>query len=350
MPERNTSPYEMFLRYAHDHKPQHAFSAGDVAQWRGRALPDVLATLGDLPPTVPPNPELIVEWQDDGVVTQKWLIDVQPHLSAVAYVLRPSDLAAGERRPGILCWHGHGPFGKEVVVGNDSRPELREFISPRNGDYARQMARAGFVTFAIDWTGRGDLDDDAKPNHRALARGRDWCNLYYLTATMLGMTVLGMNVAHGRALVDYAQGLPFVDSDRFGVMGLSGGGTMALWSALADERLGAIEIICYSDRFADFAYRDLNCCGLQVTPGLYKLVDVPDLQGLLAPRPLLVDIGVHDDCFRIESAMACHRRVREIYHAAHADDQLELDLFPGGHGWSGASSIPFFTRHLRSAP
>ena len=67
---------------------------------------------------------------------------------------------------------------------------------------------------------------------------------------------------------------------RGAVMGLSGGGTMTLWMALGDERFRAAEIICYSDLWAAFGIRDINYCGMQVAPGLFKLVDLPDLQGL----------------------------------------------------------------------
>ena len=56
--------------------------------------------------------------------------------------------------------------------------------------------------------------------------------------------------------------------------------------------------------------------GAQVAPGLYKLVDLPDLQGLLAPKPLLIDIGVYDSCFLVDTAMACYRQVEKIYRAA----------------------------------
>ena len=163
---------------------------------------------------------------------------------------------------------------------------------------------------------------------------------------MLGMTSLSINITHGQAATDFACSFPAVDPDQLGVMGLSGGGTMALWSALCDERFKAVEIICYSDLFAHFGFRDLNYCGMQVAPGLFKLVDVPDLQGLLAPRPLLVDIGAYDTGFKVDTAKACFDRVKEIYTAAEAEDFLELDLFPGGHGWGGNKSAAFFTKHL----
>ncbi|MEJ7902000.1 MAG: hypothetical protein WKF63_09130, partial [Thermomicrobiales bacterium] len=145
---------------------------------------------------------------------------------------------------------------------------------------------------------------------------------------------------------DFVSGLPQVDPERLGVMGISGGGTTTLWSALCDERLSAIEIICYSDLWTEFGFRDLNYCGMQVAPGLYKLVDLPDLQGLLAPRPLLVDIGAEDDCFNIDSAMACFRQVTTIYETAGHADRLELDLHPGGHAWGGNKSEAFFRKYL----
>ena len=116
--------------------------------------------------------------------------------------------------------------------------------------------------------------------------------------------------------------------------------------ALCDPRFKASEIICYSDLWAAFGIRDLNYCGMQVAPGLFKLVDLPDLQGLLAPRPLLIDIGAHDTCFVVDTAMQCYRQVEKIYRAAGAADGLELDLHPGGHGWGANKSAAFFKRHL----
>ena len=334
----------MFMDMAADHTPECAF-AEPFAEWKQTTFPRVMATLGDSPGTVDPEPELAGEWEHDGLRKQQWLIEVAPHISAVFQIHFPPGLAEGEKRAAILCWHGHGSFGKESVMGNPSDAEHQAEIDAYNYDYGHQMAKAGFITFAIDWIGLGDRNDSNKPNHRD-QQGRDWCNLYYLHATMLGMTSLSINLAHGKAATDFACSLPHVDRDRLGVMGLSGGGTMTTWTALYDERIKAAEIICYSDLWAAFGIRDINYCGMQVAPGLFKLVDLPDLQGLIAPRPLLVDIGVHDSCFRLDTAMACHRQLEKIYAAAGAAENLELDLFPGSHAWGGNKSVDFFTRHL----
>jgi hypothetical protein len=130
-------------------------------------------------------------------------------------------------------------------------------------------------------------------------------------------------------------------------MGLSGGGTMTTWTYFCDSRFKAAEIICYTDLWEVFGMRDLNYCGMQVAPGLYKLADLPDIQGSFAPKPLLIDIGAKDTCFSLDSSLVAFERIQEIYQAAGAADRLELDLHPNEHGWGGNKSVAFFGKYLR---
>jgi hypothetical protein len=69
-------------------------------------------------------------------------------------------------------------------------------------------------------------------------------------------------------------------------------------------------------------------------------------KGLPAPRPLLIDIGIHDTCCKPDTALQCQRQLERIYQAAGAADKLELDLFPGEHAWGGNKSVAFFRKHL----
>lgn len=350
MHRRNLSPRRMFGSLGKQHRPEYQFDGEtkkEFSAWKRKAFPKVMSTLGDYPDRCEPNPQLLGEWEHDGVRKQRWLIDIHPFASATFLINYPLEMTEGEKRPTLLCWHGHGAGGKEPVMGNDSSDELRAAIKQMNYSYGHQMAKAGFVTFAIDWMGFGERSENTALNDGSTVNyGRDWCNLYYLDATMLGMTSISVNVMHGMLATDFASTLPGVDADRFGVMGLSGGGTMTLWSALCDERFKAAEIICYSDVWADFGLVRHNYCGMQVAPGLFKLVDLPDLQGLLAPLPLLVDIGAYDTCFPVGPAMECYNRVKKIYEAAGASDKLELDFFPGEHAWGGNKSVEFFQKYL----
>jgi dienelactone hydrolase len=344
---RNLSVNHYWLQRARNHTPRFRFGGSDQSQWRqwhDGLLPAVKSTLGPGPEKVPLNPEIQAEWRHEGLIKQRVIFDVEEGLSAVAYVFRPEK--AHGRLPAILCCHGHGPYGKEAVMGNAYSPAQAANIKELNYDYGLQMAKAGFVTVAIDLRGFGERDDRRKPNHNDLAHGRDQCNIHYLNATLLGTTTLAQNVNDNSCAIDYLCGQSFVDPNRIGVMGLSQGGTMTTWMSICDERIKATNILCYSDRFANFAYRDANFCGSQITPGLFALCDLPDLQGLIAPRPLLVEMGVFDHCFMVDSAMSCFKEVEKIYAAAGARDRLEQDLFEGAHAWGAHRSVDFFTRHL----
>ena len=345
---RNLSVNAYFRDLAARHRPRFRFAGKtrkDWKAWHDQLLPAVKATLGNMPEKVPLNAEVQVEWIEDGLVKQKLIFDVEEGLSATAFLYRPAK--ARGKLPGILACHGHGPAGKDNVMGNRFSSEMRENIDSANYGYGLQMAKAGYAVIAIDWRGFGERNDRVKPNWNDMIGQRDICNVHYLRATILGMTVLGMDVHDGTCALDYLCEQDFVDPGRIGVMGLSFGGTMTTWMSIVDERIKAADIICYSDRFADFGMRDVNFCGSQITPGLYALCDVPDLHGLTAPRPLLVEIGVHDNCFRIESAMSCFHEVERIYSAAGVRERLELDLFGGGHGWGGNRSVAFFGRYLK---
>ena len=106
---------------------------------------------------------LLAEWEHDGLLKQKWLIDVQKHISATFLVCFPKKIRKNEKLPAILCCHGHGQFGKEPVMGNDSSNELRASIINHNYNYGHQMAQAGFITYAIDWIGFGSAMTTRSP-------------------------------------------------------------------------------------------------------------------------------------------------------------------------------------------
>lgn len=330
--KRNLSVHRYFEQIGQRHVPKYRFRGStkeDFEAWRAELLSAVRATLGPMPQAVPLNPEIESEWREEGLIKQRILLDVAEGLSAVALLYRPE--TAPGRLPAILACHGHGPHAKRAVMGLEPAEMYNAF--------GLALAKAGFVTVAIDWRGFGERDD----NYHG---PRDLCNLHFLRASVLGQTLLAMDVHDGLRCIDYLCQQDFVDPGRIGAIGLSFGGTMAMWLALCDDRIRAVDIACYSACFGEFGLRDINFCGSQITPGLFALADVGDLQGLIAPRPLLVEIGTEDRCFPLAEARACHAQVERIYRAAGAAARLELDLFQGEHRWGGSKSIRFFRKYL----
>src|SRR5437868_6863393 len=146
MTTRNLNPYTFFDQLGANHKPEFTFKGKNKAQfsaWQKAALPRVLATLGSEPKRVDPRPELLAEWREDGLIKQRWVLDVQSGLAATLLLYRPENLAPGEKRPAIMACHGHGPLGKDGPMGNCYTPEGKGNIAFHNYDYGLQMAKGG---------------------------------------------------------------------------------------------------------------------------------------------------------------------------------------------------------------
>ena len=158
---RNLSINAHFRAQAQEFTPRFRYAGQDFARWRTELLSAVRSTLGRMPERVPLNPEIQAEWREDGLLKQRVVFDVEEGLSAVAYVFRPEN--AKGKLPAILACHGHGPFGKEAVMGNRSSPQLSAEIVTHNYDFCLQLALAGFAVIAIDWRGFGESDDRRKP-------------------------------------------------------------------------------------------------------------------------------------------------------------------------------------------
>jgi hypothetical protein len=346
--DRNFSMIEYFNRKAEAIKPKYRFSGQsktDFVKWQSALLADLKLLWGQMPQTIPLNPKIVSEVEEDGLIKQRVLLDLEKDMSVTALLYIP--LSARKKAcPAILCNHGHAfsNFGKDLVMGvrDDNFPERPSEIQQFNYDYGLQMAKRGYVTMAIDYRGFGDRSDGGNPYP-----GRDRCNVHFIRGSLMGYNLLALNIFDAMRCLDYLCSLEFVNAERIGTMGLSFGGTMTTWIALLDQRIKAADIICYSCRFKKYAVADGNFCGSQYLPGLFALCDVPDLHGLIAPRPLLAEIGIHDKCFFESDALCCSVEVKKIYAAAGVPENYEVDHFDDGHKFAGNKAFGFFDKHLK---
>ena len=337
---------EYFNRKAEALQPRLRFNDSaqtDFQNWKKQLFSELKTLLGQLPKTVALNPEIVWEIEDDGLIKRKVLFDTEEDMSVAALVYIPIS-ARKKPCPAILCNHGHGKFAKDSVMGirSGNEPARNAEIESFNYDYGLQMAKRGYVTMAIDYRGFGERSDGGDPYP-----GRDKCNVHFIRGNLMGYNLLTLNIWDAQRCLDYLCSLEFVNAEKIGTMGLSFGGTMTTWIAMLDERIKAADIICYSSRFKNFAVADGNFCGSQYLPGLFTICDVPDLHGLIAPRPLLAEIGIHDKCFLEYGAISCADEVKKIYTVADVPQNYEVDMFEGDHKFAGNKAFGFFDKHLK---
>ena len=344
MAHRNFSMVEYLNQRAQDWQPLLSFrgtTRQEWVAWRETAMAKFMELLGEFPQPVDPAPEVIYSIEQDGLVRERVIFDSEAHMSVPCTLLRPADMPATGHGRAIICSHGHGPFGKEPVAGNATTPELRANIAMHHYNYGEEMARRGFLTLCPDLRVFGERDDGGTPYP-----GRDKCNVHFIRGMILGIYTLTLNIWDMKCCVDYVQTRPEIDPERIGMMGLSQGGTMTTFATAAEPRIRAADIMGYVNPWERFGIQRANFCGSQIVPQIFKYFDTHDIAGLIAPRPLLIEMGVHDTCFPIEDQLQGYEGVQRIYRAAQAEDRLWAEVHPGEHAFAGNQAYEFFDRYL----
>ncbi len=337
MRNRNLSLLEYYRWLSQKITPDYRFSAQSLDEWREwrenlrRKLKEILKIPDE---RVPLNPEVVEEFERDGVIIRKVIYDVEENFSVPAYLLLPADIKG--KAPAILALHGHGRGKVDVVGIVRDEIEYQRYIAPYNYDYAYQLAKRGYIVLAPDGRAFGELSKDGVS-----------CDWAFKAAIMLGKTVVGMRVWDAMRSLDYLEQLPEVDVARIGCIGLSWGGTWTAYTAALDERIKVAVISGYFSDFVDMLV-ERPCCICQYLPGILTIADFPDIVGLIAPRPLLIEYGRRDPLYTYSRVLRAYERLRRIYSLLKAEDKLEIDIFEGGHMFHGRKAFIWLDRWLKT--
>ncbi len=333
-PARNYSSWYQWMTRLAATTHEDPLPEGEPAEfgaWVERRRARLAELLGPEPEAVPLNLETLESVACDGYRRDKVVFDTEDTMSVPAYLLVPD--SRQDQAPGaaVLACHGHGP-GKGQVVG-------LEHTNMPNADYGLQLARRGYVVLVPDLRCFGERLDWNPEDHYA-------CDTNLVHAAMAGWNPLAQNIWDLRRSLDVLAQHPLVDPARLGMVGISYGGTVTLFTAAVDTRVAASVVSGYFSSWAVSHKMPWNMCGSQIMFGMLGRLEHEDLGALIAPRPLLVESGTEDDLFPFATAIESVRRTRLVYEALGAGDRLEHDIFEGGHQWHGTEALPFLDRWL----
>ncbi|NSW91601.1 MAG: acetylxylan esterase [Firmicutes bacterium] len=344
MAERNFSMKEYWMQRVKNWEPIMAFkgsSKKDWEEWREKAYPKFMELLGEFPKKVDLEAEVEYSVEEGDLIRERVVFNSEEYMSVPCQVLYPKNMKKDRSNPAIICSHGHGAYGKDPVAGIRSSPGHISDINNMNYNYGEQMAKAGFLTISPDLRVFGERRDGFDP-----FPGRDPCNINFIKGVILGIYTLTLNIWDIKCCVDYLETREEVDPERIGMMGLSQGGTMTTFATAAESRIKAADIIGYVNPWSGFGIARANFCGSQILPDIYKYFDTDEIAGLIAPRPLLLEMGIYDNCFYIQDMLKGYEGVKEIYKAAGVEDKLWADIHPGPHAFAGNKAFEFFKKYL----
>ena len=263
----------------------------------------------------------------------------RPNMTVFGYLLLPKDFSPPG--PAMLCLAGHGR-GVDDIVGIEEDGRMRTEYGGYQNDFALQCVAHGYAALAIEQFGFGHRRDSAA---RQRGAGNSSCQPSAGAAFLLGQTMVGWRVYDAMRALDYLATRPEIDSQRVGIMGISGGGTTTFFAAALDTRFKAAVVSGYFNTFRD-SILSLSHCIDNYIPSVLKYAEMSDIAGLIAPRAMFVESGTEDTIFPIEATRLAVKRAKEIFGVFGADDKLGFEAFEAGHSFHGVGAFQFLNEVL----
>lgn len=338
----NWNPDE-FLEQLYSEPRQLSFQATSQAEWvewkaslKAELLKALVMPLRDAAPLEPVTVEVV----DCKEYTRELIqLTTLPNLKMPAYLLLPKHRKGPF--PTVLACPGHG-YGSKELVG------LLPDGSPRTEgpgiykDYPVELAKRGFAVIVPELLGLGyrrlKQDEDKPPKENS-------CFRLSTNLLMAGRTLAGVRVHEMMRCIDYLQSRSEIAPDRIGCFGFSGGAWVSAMTAAVDERIRASVISGYTNTFRDSTMGKPHCVDNYI-PELYRYAEMPEIIGLISPRPLLIESGEGDPGFPLHGAMKALEKLKVVYQTAKAEHNLEQDIHQGKHEVSGVKAYDWLAVQL----
>ncbi|SFJ49887.1 Alpha/beta hydrolase family protein [Halobacillus dabanensis] len=292
--------------------------------------------LGHFQQTKPGESGVIEETVDcECYLRQRVFFTSVDEMTVPMYVLTPKHAPSDRRMSIVLALHGHG-YGSREMVGlyQDGSPR---YTPTSHNDWAVQLVKEGFKVFVPEMIGLGD---------RKLEADREKANSCYTLAVhhlMAGKTLAGLRTFEAQIALDYIK--ETYPEAKIGVVGFSGGGLIATLLSVLDDRVKATVLSGYPNTFKGSVLATVHCLDNYI-PGLLRLAEMPELIGMIAPKPLFIEAGEGDEVFPSRHAHLAIERIRSIYNTESKDSVFESECFQGGHEVSGGSSTAWLKKQL----
>lgn len=267
---------------------------------------------------------------------QKYSFELCENLKTAVYLLTPKKINATTPAVVALCGHGYGVRQILGISKSGNKKHIR-YLDNYQKNFAVELAKRGCVVAAPELFGFGEArlkKDLIKPfyisscdelSHHLLPYGLTTASIRVMQAVACGKILLNQK---------------FVDPERLGIMGISGGGLTALYASVIDESFKKIVISGYVNTFESSILSMWHCPDNYI-PNIFTVGEIYDFAASLAPRELLIESGTKDKLFPIEASKKAHTKIKSVYSLIGASDKLQVDVFDGKHSVSGRKSFDF---------
>jgi dienelactone hydrolase len=273
--------------------------------------------LSPLPKKTPLNPIYTPKRKMDGYTVENVALETIPGVYLCGSLYRP--VRGKGPFPAILCTHGH-------ASSND--PDQYGRYCPDYQYRCAMLARMGAVVFMYEMFAWGEsrLQVDADIHRTGLA--------------------LTMQTVNSMRVIDFLASLPYVDNERIGMTGESGGGTQTFILTALDDRIAvSVPVVMVSSYF----YGGCPCeSGLPIHSCSVYGTNNAEIAAMASPRPMLVISDGEDWTQHVpEIEFPYLQKVYELY--SRKENVENVHLATEGHNYGVSKRMAmydFMARHL----
>lgn len=262
-------------------------------------------------------------------------VEICQGLSMLCYALIPDK----KTDSGIAALCGHG-YGARQIIRQSKTGRYRKvnFIDNYQKNFAEALALDGHTVVVPEFIGFGEarLKKDAfKPFYASS------CDTVSHHSLPFGFTTAALRIYQTMKCVDLL-------TERYGCtdlgcMGISGGGLVALYTSLLDERIQSACVCGYINTLRTSVLAMWHCPDNYI-PGLALIGDMYDFASALAPRRLMMQCGKNDKLFPIGGSEKAIKNISRVYELAGCKENFIPDVFEGKHEVDLPAALEFFRR------
>ena len=226
----------------------------------------------------------------------------------------------------VLALPGHGK-GADDAIGLCGESYEKKF--------ALRLCEEGFAVAVPELLGFGRMMLDGDEENS--------CHRLAMNLLLEDKTLLGMRVSEAYAALSIASG--FFPEMKRGVMGISGGGTVAAFlSSIYD--VDAVVVSGYAGFFGT-SILAMHHCVCNYVPSLLKSFELPTILASIAPVPMLWESGDKDPIYPQSAAMEASEIVNGCYRMLGCENKFSVDFFSGEHEIHGLVAYDFLKANLK---
>jgi len=266
-------------------------------------------------------------FKQESFTVQNIIFQTRPGIYATANLYIPDGKG---KFPAVLLMMGHSFNGRFY--------ERYQYV-------AISLVLQGYVVLGIDPWGAGERTTI----HGQFEDHGDENNLGSCLLD-LGETLMGMQLTDNIRAVDLLCSLPFVDAQKLGATGSSGGGNQSIWLAALDERITAAVPVVSAGTFE--AYMLGSPCICEVFPAGLNLTEEAGILALIAPRALMMinHSKDHNPAFNPREMLTSFEKTKPVYRMLSAESNIANKIFDLPHGYypeDRQAMLGWFNQHLK---